>query len=210
MSWYDRISPFYDGAVEWIYRPCRAELAAVLRPESTRMVLDLACGTGQNFPALMRRLGPERSRILGADASPGMLRRARRRVERQGWSGVTLVEADARALDRSTLERSIGGAVEIDAVVCTLGFSVLPDWQRVFERTFRLLRPGGQYVIFDVSARRRVFTTWLVEWIARADLRRRVWEPLERSAGDFELRYLPGSPYVHGGRLLLASGTKPG
>ncbi|MCP4004290.1 MAG: hypothetical protein GY725_08850 [bacterium] len=45
--------------------------------------------------------------------------------------------------------------------------------------------------------------------IARADLYRRVWEPMERLGIEFEQTYLDGSPHIHRGRCMLASATKP-
>jgi len=47
----------------------------------------------------------------------------------------------------------------------------------------------------------------MVNLIARADIRRRSWEPLERRASAFERHELPSSK-KHGGTLFLASGTK--
>jgi hypothetical protein len=49
----------------------------------------------------------------------------------------------------------------------------------------------------------------MVNLVARADIRRKVWEPLERVAEGFEKRDLP-SRREHGGQLILASGRKPG
>jgi hypothetical protein len=43
--------------------------------------------------------------------------------------------------------------------------------------------------------------------VARADLRRRFWEPLERRAAGFERYALPSLP-EHGGEIILATGTK--
>src|SRR5262245_57487323 len=98
MAWYDVFSAFYDGALERMYRPSRAALAARI-PHGIRLdVLDLACGTGANFPALVQRLAPG-SRLLGVDLSQGMLERARARVERAGWRGVSLIACDAARVD---------------------------------------------------------------------------------------------------------------
>ena len=82
------------------------------------------------------------------------------------------------------------------------------DWETVLEEAWQSLVPGGQLVIFDVYAERRVPQSWWIEFIARADRSRRVWEPLEARASEFQLDFLPGSPHLHGGRLLLAVGRK--
>ena len=199
MTWYDLFALIYDPTTEAVYRPHRARVARVLELPATPTVVDLACGTGQNFPELSKRVGLD-GRIVGVDASAGMLARAAKRVRKGGYANVDLVHADAR-------EFSPEGPV--DAIVCTLGFSALPDWETVMARAWDQLAPGGQLVIFDVYAERRVPQTWWTELIARADLSRRVWEPLEARATGFELEFLPGSPHLHGGRLFLAAGSKP-
>lgn len=206
MGWYDLFSLVYDPTLERLYRPVRRAAFTRLVVGGNRRVLDLACGTGQNFPPLLERLG-EGSSLVGVDASAGMLRRAQRRVDRAGWSQVTLVEADARALGEvSGQEPALREA--FDAVVCTLGLSALPDWERVFTSAFERLRPGGQFLLFDVWAEHRVFQSWWVERVARADLGRQVWRPLEAASIDFGMDFLAGSPHVHGGRLVVAWGFR--
>ena len=49
MSWYDLISPLYDIGATGSGRP-RREAVAQLRLEAGGAILDLACGTGLNFP----------------------------------------------------------------------------------------------------------------------------------------------------------------
>jgi hypothetical protein len=49
----------------------------------------------------------------------------------------------------------------------------------------------------------------MVNLVARADIRRRVWEPLEAVAEGYVYRELP-SQREHGGQLFLAVGDKPG
>ncbi len=58
-------------------------------------VIDLGCGTGLSLPLLVDAVGPG-GQVIGVDASPHMLARARRRVEAAGWRGVELVEAFAQ------------------------------------------------------------------------------------------------------------------
>jgi ubiquinone/menaquinone biosynthesis C-methylase UbiE len=62
-------------------------------------VIAFCCGTGQEFPFIQERIGPE-GEILGVDWSNGMLERAHRRIADNGWTNVTLVKADVTALPR--------------------------------------------------------------------------------------------------------------
>jgi len=209
LAWYDFFSRFYDSSLERLYAPHRAAAAEAIDAKPLRAVVDLACGTGQNFPHLMKRLASGGGHLVGVDASPGMLARAHARTLREGWTNVSLVEADARQVDAPELFGASGSVQTIDCVICALGLSVMPDWQSVFTRSFQWLRPGGQYVILDVFARERSLQTHWVEWLARADLTRRVWEPLEERGVRFERRVLDASPRIFGGELFLAVGVKP-
>ena len=205
MGWYDVFAHFYDPAIEWVYRGHRSSAFSELGDMRGGAVLDLACGTGQNFAELVSRCG-DRGRLVGLDASAGMLKKARRRIERAGWTNVDLHHVDARGLDRSSLG---GPPAGFDVVTCTLGLSAIPEWESVFANVFDLLRPGGRFLIMDVWAERRVPQTLYVELVARADLKRQVWRPLEEASQDFSMRFLRGSPHVHGGRLFVAVATKP-
>ena len=48
----------------------------------------------------------------------------------------------------------------------------------------------------------------MVNLVARAEIQRRFWEPLEAVAEGFERRELPGRPEF-GGQLFLAAGRRP-
>ncbi len=205
MGWYDVFAHFYDPAIERVYRRSRSLAFAELGDVEGASIVDLACGTGQNFPLLVRLCG-ERGRIVGLDASTGMLGKAARRIARAGWKNVDLHLVDARALDRSSLS---GPEAGFDVVTCTLGLSAIPEWEEVFAKAFARLRPGGRFLVMDVWSERRVPQSLYVELIARADLRRQVWRPLEDASEDFSMRFLPGSPHIHGGRLFVACGRRP-
>src|ERR1700760_3651529 len=70
----------------------RAVQALGLGPGGT--VIDLACGTGLNFPLLQQGVGPA-GRIIGVDLPDSVLARAQDRIKAHGWSNVSLVQADA-------------------------------------------------------------------------------------------------------------------
>jgi SAM-dependent methyltransferase len=62
-------------------------------------VLELACGTGADFPYVEAQIGSE-GRLVGLDYTPSMLAQARNLMEKQGWQNVELVHADARLSTR--------------------------------------------------------------------------------------------------------------
>ena len=208
MTWYDTFSRFYDLSIERSYRAPRRLSFELLKEGQGDVIVDLAGGTGQNFPLLEERFAERSMRLVGIDLSAGMLERAAGRIEKSHPEGFALLQADARSVTKEHLASLLGDRSTADYVVCTLGFSVMPEWEAVFERSFNLLEPGGQFLIMDVWAERRVPQTWVVERMAGADLRRRVWQPLEAISEGFELRFLPGSAHFHGGRLFAATGFK--
>src|SRR3984885_3085298 len=85
----------------------RTVQAPGLPPDDT--VIDVACGTGLNFPLLQKAVGPG-GRIVGVDLTDAMLARAQDRTNANGWSNVSLVQADAAGF---------GFPAEGDAIVST-------------------------------------------------------------------------------------------
>jgi demethylmenaquinone methyltransferase/2-methoxy-6-polyprenyl-1,4-benzoquinol methylase len=189
--------------LERLYAPHRAVAFELFAPCERALVVP--CGTGQDLPYAHASLTSD-GRLVGVDLSPGMVARAEERVAEAGWDNIEILEGDA-----TQLGDVVRGRGPFDLVVCSLGLTVVPDYEAVFESAWQLLRPGGQMVIFDVWAEKRTLQTWQVEKIARADLDRKVWEPLERVATDFDLRFLEDAkPSKFGGRLFVAAGRKGG
>ena len=70
----------------------RWEAVKALQLEPGQTVVDVACGTGGNFAALLERIGPD-GRLIGVDLSAEMLSVAEARVKDYTWRQVTLIEA---------------------------------------------------------------------------------------------------------------------
>lgn len=204
--WYDLFSLFYDRALEDLYAPFRPVAIEALRLFDGARVLDLPCGTGQSFDALVPAVGPTGT-VFGVDRSNGMLQRAQRRIAREGWENVVLRRAPAAEVDAELLADALG-VLEVDGVLCALGLTALPEWEEAFERMFSLLRPGGRFVLFDVYAPERTREARSVELVARADLSREAWRLLADRCSDFEREVLPADVKKFGGELYVASGTK--
>lgn len=205
--WYDLFSLVYDRALEDLYAPFRPAAIEALRLTGGETVLDLPCGTGQSFDGLAEAVGRSGA-VLGVDASSGMLRKARRRADRNGWTNVQTQQVDASSVDAAWVQQELARS-DVDGVLCALGMTALPKWEATFERLFDLLRSGGRFVLFDVYAEVRTRETKSVELVARADLSREVWRPLEAHCADFERIVLPADVKTFGGELYVAAGTKP-
>ena len=207
MGWYDWFASFHDRSLEPLYRDARAAAVTALAAEPGQVVLDLPCGTGQSFDRLVPAVGP-RGLLVGIDFSAGMLAQARRRARRFEPTQICLQQRDVHAVDASSLAAATGRDVTLDRLHIFLGLTAFPRWEAAFERLWDLLAPGGRCVIVDVHAARPGLQGRLVNLVARADIRRETWRPLERCAVNYEYLKLP-TMRAHGGQIFLASGDKP-
>jgi ubiquinone/menaquinone biosynthesis C-methylase UbiE len=139
--------PGLYAAQDWITflgRPGTIRRLAVeaLRVGPGSRVLEVACGTGRNFPYLQEAIGSN-GELVGLDYTPEMLASARRLVERKGWRNVTLLQGDAARLEV--------GEAPFDGILCSLAMSVIPDYRGALRRCREVLRPGGILVVCDAQ-----------------------------------------------------------
>ena len=200
---YNVISRLYPlpGYPQQTYR-IRAIRALGLRPGDT--VVDVACGTGQNFPLIEDAIGPD-GRIVGVDLTDAMLGQAQRRIETNGWSNISLVQADATTFDFPT---------EVDAILSTYALTQVPGCGEVIAHGAAALSGGGRWVVLDLKVPDNT-PGWLVqpgtaivrrfasidEWIMR-----RPWEAI-RAAMQEELSDLSWSELFFG-TAFLAAGSR--
>jgi ubiquinone/menaquinone biosynthesis C-methylase UbiE len=117
----------------------RAVRALGLRPGAT--VVEIACGTGLNFSLIEQVIGPG-GRLVGVDLTDGMLAQAEHRIEANGWSNVSLVQADAAEFDFP---------IEVDAILSTYALTQVPECGDVIAHGAAALSPGGRFVVLDLK-----------------------------------------------------------
>jgi ubiquinone/menaquinone biosynthesis C-methylase UbiE len=123
-------------------RELRDRAVELLRLGAGQAVLDLACGPGSNLPRLERRIGPGGS-VVAFDYSEEMLDRVREAALRHGWTNVATVQGDAA---RPSLDEA-----SVDAALCTLGLSTMPDPRAAIREVHRCLKPGGRLAVVDAK-----------------------------------------------------------
>jgi ubiquinone/menaquinone biosynthesis C-methylase UbiE len=114
----------------------RSFLAEIVFPPNAN-VLEVGCGTGVLTRMLARfaKVG----RIVGVDAAPSLIARARELGT--GLSGVSFEEADARKLPF--------GDASFDAVLFDSTLCHVPEPSLALAEAFRVLRPAGRLAGFD-------------------------------------------------------------
>ncbi|MES2767436.1 MAG: class I SAM-dependent methyltransferase [Bacteroidota bacterium] len=208
MKWYDIFSNFYDSSLEKLYFDSRKRAVELLDIQDGQTVLDVACGTGANFKHIHST--GKNITLYGTDFSEGMLEKARTAILKNGFENTFLFQADARMLSAGTIEKYVGKNVKFDKIICALGLSVIPEWERVLDNLIGLLKGNGKIVILDVFAEKRNMNSWFVEKLAGADLNRKIWQTLQKKTDNFYKEYLPVSEIKVGGKLFVAVGTKRG
>jgi len=207
MVLYDFLAPAYDPFLKPFYAPFRRRALDLLKIEAGASVLDLACGTGQNFPYLSTALG-KRGTLVGVDISEGMLRKAQSVADNCAFSKTSLLHLNATQLSPSLLLEK-NGLSQVDAVICTYGFTAMRNWEEAFDRSYALLKPGGIYLIHDIHAEERNAHVLAFELVTQTDLSRKSWAPLEKLSRDFHFEYIDPSSHIFAGRLFVATGIKP-
>jgi ubiquinone/menaquinone biosynthesis C-methylase UbiE len=182
----------------------RAVHALGLRPGDT--VVDIACGTGLNFPLLEKVVGPD-GRIVGVDLTDAMLARAQDRIETNGWSNVSLVQADAADFDFPA---------GVNAILSTYAMTQVPECAEVIAHGAKALSAGGRWVVLDLkvpgntpgwlaklgTATVRPFAA-IDEWMMR-----RPWDAI-RAAMQEDLADLSWSELFFGTAFLAAGSRDP-
>jgi demethylmenaquinone methyltransferase/2-methoxy-6-polyprenyl-1,4-benzoquinol methylase len=202
---YDITSRFYPapGYPQRAHR-LRAVQALGLRPGDR--VIDIACGTGLNFPLLEEVIGPD-GRIVGVDVTDAMLAHAQDRLEANGWTNVSLVQADAAEFDFPT---------EIDGILSTYALSQVPECAEVIAHGAAALSGGRHWVVLDLKLPDNT-PRWLMqlgaaivrphasidEWIVR-----RPWEAI-RGAMQDALADLSWTELSFGTAFLAAGSRGP-
>jgi phosphatidylethanolamine/phosphatidyl-N-methylethanolamine N-methyltransferase len=133
---YTLLAPIYDAMVDSATRPMRKKSLQRLNHQASPDTLIIGIGTGLDIPFL----NPEAS-YTGIDITPAMLAKARKRAAQRDDLDLTLRQADAMKLpfeDNS-----------FDAVIMHLILAIVPDSFKALSEASRILKPGGQILIFD-------------------------------------------------------------
>lgn len=107
------------------------------------IVVVFCCGTGLDFPHVLKKIGNE-GRIIGIDFSDRMLEIAQKRIWKERWNNIELKKADIT-------QSEVSNFISADAGVCTLGLSIIPEYEIAYENLLSNVKSGGEIIIGDMQ-----------------------------------------------------------
>ena len=172
--------------------------------------VDLGSGRGTDVLRLAGEVG-EKGFVFGIDVSDGMLAKATRNAEKFNVTNVRFLKAELEAtpLPDNTVDLVISN--------CTLNHA--ENKQAVWDEIYRMLKPGGRFVISDIYAVEPIAEAYRKDPVAVAEcwagaVTREVYfgQMVEAGFNSFEVLE-ESSPYEKGKALVASitlAGTKNG
>lgn len=130
---YTLAAPFYDALLTAATRGARKRSLTPLADAEPGRVLLMGVGTGLDLPHL-----PPRHRYVGLDLTGAMLARTRRRAAGLHFTAL-----------RGDVQRLPFRDGSFDVAVLHLILAVVPAPTRCLAEAARVLKPGGQLLVFD-------------------------------------------------------------
>ena len=145
---FDAIAPTYDlmntVMTAGAHHLWRRSVARQIVADDPRVVLDLACGTGDLGIAVMQEaMAP--CMILGADFSPPMLNLAQEKHARLPEQRFPVGFLQANVLSLPLQDASV------DVVTNAFLLRNLVDLEVFFTECYRVLRPGGRFITLEIT-----------------------------------------------------------
>ena len=139
-KWFDNQAPVYDEKNVILYSKygkisCQ-NIFDYLKDRKYKKLLDVGCGTGLLINMLSKENNGE---FVGLDLSPKMLKEAKKKKIKNA----TFIEgrSDELPFENNTF----------DIVTCSQSFHHYPKTDKPLQEAFRVLKPGGLYVISDTG-----------------------------------------------------------
>ena len=124
-------------------------LDAMPMPLGGEKVLDAACGTGATSREIAMRLGDEDrfSKVVGVDASEGMVSEARKKGREDEQKGAAPIEYIVSPMEEftTTTSNNNNNSKEFDRAYCHQGAQFFSDRDRALANIHKSLKPGAHF-----------------------------------------------------------------
>ena len=161
---FNRQAPYYDTkattTVSKFPQMCYAFGKKEVHRCRPKALLDLGCGTGE----MIRQLREQHPNMIlcGLDLSPEMIRIAKGKE----IPDVNFCVGDAEFLPYADQS--------FDTVLCMQSFHHYPNPEGVLEEVYRVLRPGGRFLLYDMYVKNRwmraLENRFLLKWLHMGDV----------------------------------------
>ncbi len=186
-NYYNKFSKIYDlFSPRFYYHKARSQAIRQLQLQDGQTVLNLPCGTGQNFEYFQKYLN-NKGLIIGIDLSDGMLGQAKKKITKNNWANISLLKGNATKITPTWIVEKIDKPIAVDAVLCDLGLSGFPEWEKVIDNMLSLLKPEGRIVIMDWYIPKPTIRGAFVNWIGKGEVDRPIYQYLQTKVSDFEV-----------------------
>jgi len=203
ISYYNKFSKVYDWlSPKWYYHNARNYAIQQLQLKQGQTVLNLPCGTGQNFEYFQKYLN-ETGLIIGIDLSDGMLKKAKKKKEANDWQNIQIYKGNATKITNDWLKKNTSVQTKVDAIICDLGLSGFPKWKMVIDNMLELLKPNGLLVIMDWYVPKPTLRGEFIKWIGGGEVNRPIYQYLETKVANFSV----DTSFNRGG-VFVATGIK--
>jgi arsenite methyltransferase len=109
--------------------------------ETGQTVLDLGSGAGVDCFLAAKAVGPD-GKVIGIDMTDEMIEKARANAKQKGF---TNVEFRLGEIEDLPVDSDI-----VDIVISNCVLNLVPDKEKAFSEIYRVLKPGGYFVVSDV------------------------------------------------------------
>jgi ubiquinone/menaquinone biosynthesis C-methylase UbiE len=201
------LSPFPNFDVPFII-PFRRQAIQHLELKKGDRVLDVGCGTGASFPHLVDAVGKQ-GEVVGVEMSPAVAEVASRRIERNRWANVKIIQGQAQEvkLDGSFDAVFMFGANEIFTAEAALDniFTYMKEDARVVVMGARVVENGWRKILNPVF--RKLTSKLMLPSTPR--LNSKPWELLEERMDECQVQqYAGGFIYLIWGSVQLPQSSQ--
>jgi len=155
------------------------------------VVLDLGSGGGMDCFLAAQQVGPG-GKVIGVDMTPDMVSLARKNAAKGNNKNVEFRLGE--------IENLPAADNSVDVVISNCVINLSPDKKRVFEETWRILKPGGRFMVSDIVLLKALpeavkeSVDALVGCVAGASLKEDYLEAIT-SAGFVDIHIVDDTPF---------------